>query len=70
MRNSRMQVIRVAVVPLLGLSGGASAQQNVDRTILPIREPERPTTYRPRTIVGLSVKVRVPAPARSSWAVR
>jgi arylsulfatase A-like enzyme len=43
MRDPRMQVIHVAAVLLLGLSASASAQQNVDRTVLPIREPERPT---------------------------
>jgi hypothetical protein len=43
MRDSIVQAFGAAAVLLLGLNAGASAQQTLDRTVLPIQEPARPT---------------------------
>jgi len=43
MRDSIIQTCCAAAVLLLGLNAGASAQQTLDRTVLPIQEPVRPT---------------------------
>ncbi len=43
MRNSIFKTICTAVVILASLAGLASAQEKLDRAVLPIQEPERPT---------------------------
>ncbi len=43
MKHSSSKTICTAVALLVGLITAASAQENLDRTVLPIPEPERPT---------------------------
>ena len=43
MRRSISKAIFMAVALLASSSGVASAQKKLDRTVLPIQEPERPT---------------------------
>ncbi len=43
MRHAIFKMIGMAVALLTGLVTAASAQENFDRTVLPIQEPERPT---------------------------
>ena len=43
MRTSTLKVIATTVALLVGLISVASAQEKLDRTVLPIQEPERPT---------------------------